>query len=134
MFHYIVVDRITGEIKYPAYGTSESCFIRDDCIVIKIDKPLNNHEDYFFNIRTGQVEKRIECPVVVSKNTIKADSTEEAIISNIPRGCACLHDGKEYTIDDGIIEFTADHVGDYVFLFSLFPYNPVTITVEATKP
>ena len=130
MFHYVVVDGISGEIKYPAYGTSESCFHRDGCLVIKIDKYLDNHTDYFFNLRTGKIEKRPSFNILLNKPSIKADSTEQAIISNIPRGTTCLYDDQASVVDDSLIEFTAEHPGEYVFEFSMFPYIPTTITVE----
>ena len=91
-------------------------------------------EGKYFNYAAQQVEERPIFPIVVNKSTIAADSTEEAIISNIPRGTVCTHDGDTYTVDDGLIEFTADHVGDYTFTFELFPYLPMTITVSATEP
>ena len=68
-------------------------------------------------------------PAVANKTEVIADNTDEVIISRVPLGCTCTLDGEPVTVTEELITFTAEHVGTYVFNFSMFPYLDGTITI-----
>lgn len=117
--------------KITGYSMGSFTLITDDSIV-ESDRPMTDATHYF-DISDQTLKEKQPFPALLNKSTIKADATEEAIISSIPKGSTCRHDGETYTVDDGIVSFTAEHVGEYVFKFECFPYLPATITVEATQ-
>ena len=86
-----------------------------------------------FYISDGKAVERPVMPIVASASSIKADGKAESIISGIPVGVTCDHEGTSTVMTDTSIDFTAEHPGTYTFSFSKFPYVPVTITIEATS-
>lgn len=127
MNFFTFYDPNTGEIKANGAGA----IVGVDSLS-RIDGYYSK-ETHYVDVLRNQVADRPSMNIVVNKNTIKADSSEEAIISNIPTGCSMTHDGETHQMSDNLLEFTADHVGVYTFLFEKFPYKPVTISVEATS-
>lgn len=75
------------------------------------------------------IKDKLPFPAVANKTEVIADNTDEVIISRVPLGCTCTLDGEPVTVTEELITFTAEHVGTYVFNFSMFPYLDGTITI-----
>lgn len=72
--------------------------------------------------------------IVTDRTAIPADGSSVAKITGIPAGATLTLDGDEHTVEDGEVDLTADHVGDYALSFSLFPYVPFSLTITGTQP
>lgn len=87
---------------------------------------------YYVEVATGTVEKRPSFAFTVSGTSIPADGKTEIKITNIPTGTVVSYDAKNYTINDGELDFTTTDVGTHVLSFTLFPYVPYSETITAT--
>lgn len=128
MKKHVFYDPLTGEIR--GYVEGSVVDVEDHHM---IESERMSSDDYYVDIIRKVILPRPIMPIVANKSQIKADSTEEAVISNIPLNSTCYHDGQTIQMDEQIINFTADHPGVYKFLFEKFPYKLTSISVEAVS-
>ena len=68
-------------------------------------------------VNNGVVTYKTALPIVQDKITISADNADTVTFSNIPVGTVV----SGVSIDDGILEFTTNHVGSHIFTFENQP-------------
>lgn len=87
-------------------------------------------DDLIHYVDGGLIVNRPTMPGTLNKSTITADSTDTAIISNLPP-CTVTFAGEAYEVTDGSFELTVDTPGTYEISVEAFPYLPATFTIEA---
>lgn len=134
---YIIFDA-TGKIKCISSGAPPQNFCLNGEQFLPMDSAsasVSSAEQWVdLTVNPPAITPRPTMPTVVNKTSIVANGADTAIFSNIPNNTVCTYDGEDHVVTDGLIEFTADHDGDYTFTFTLFPYLPLTITITATEP
>ena len=90
-------------------------------------------DDLIHYVDGGLIVNRPTMPGTLNKTTITADSTDTAIISNLPQPCTVTFAGQTYLVEDGEFAFTADIPGSYIVEVEAFPHLPATFTVEAIE-
>lgn len=119
----------TGELKGYAFGDTIQC---GDLGMIETTT-IGNSDLEYVNIKTGLLEHRPQFAISVDKTTIVANNTDTAKITGIPANTVCTYEEAEHTITDGEIDFTAEHAGEYILTFSLWPYIDYSTTITATE-
>ena len=93
------------------------------------------HEDvdaFECYVLEGELAIKSKILSVTSNETIIANGTDEAIISNIPAGVQVQWpDGQTDIVTGGEISFSVDLPGTYTFRFTAVPYLDKEITIEA---
>ncbi len=130
MAYLIFFDKLTGEIQ--GYGTGPITASGASGITVSELIPNQNLQYVDLSIAGLPVTQRPTFPISVDKMSIAADGKDTATISGIPANTVCNYEGTNHTITDGMIEFTADHGGDYILQFTLFPYIPYSLTIRAS--
>lgn len=132
---FAVYKRNTGEVVYRASGQSSSQFENNElACVMTIDNTVKGLTHYVdLTVNPPAIKAKEPFPAVANKTEIIADNKDEVIISRIPLGCTCTLDGEPVIITEELITFTAEHVGTYVFKFSMFPYLDGTITITGKE-
>lgn len=90
-------------------------------------------DDLIHYVDGGLIVNRPTMPCTINKTTITADSTDTAIISNLPEPCTVTFKGQEYEVTDGTFGFTADLPGTYAVKVEAWPHLDATFTVEAVE-
>jgi len=93
------------------------------------------HEDvdaFECYVLEGELAIKSKILSVTSNETIIANGTDEAIISNIPAGVQVeWPDGQIDIVNDGEIRFSVDLPGTYTFRFTAVPYLDQEVVIEA---
>ena len=92
---------------------------------------VGDYNDTSHYVNGVTVTEKPQMSLSVSSTSVKADATDLVTITNIPVGAKVVVDGNVIQVDDGIVELTFDHVGEYSLTFSLFPYKPEEVIVNA---
>lgn len=129
---YIIFDA-SGKIKCVASGAPPQNFCLNGEQFLPTDSAsasVSSVEQWVdLSVNPPALKDKLPFPAVANKTEVIADNKDEVIISRVPLGCTCTLDGEPVTVTEELITFTAEHVGTYVFNFSMFPYLDGTITI-----
>lgn len=81
---------------------------------------------------TEEVKERPVMGLAVDRTLIVADGADVAIITGIPAGTTLRVSGREFTVDDGTLEFSSPHRGMHYLRFESFPYQDAEVFIHAT--
>ena len=90
-------------------------------------------DDLIHYVDGGLIVNRPTMPCTINKTTITADSTDTAIISNLPEPCTVTFKEQEYEVTNGTFGFTTDLPGTYAVKVEAWPHLDATFTVEAVE-
>ncbi|WP_273794690.1 hypothetical protein [Brucella intermedia] len=82
-----------------------------------------------FHIVDGSLEPRPSANI--TKDQIKADGEDSAVITGIPEGTAVRIDHEVYEVSGGTLEFTTEHPGTYRISIDAWPLLPFEAEVQA---
>lgn len=70
--------------------------------------------------------------IAADKLTMTADGVDKVTITGIPNPATCSEGLNSVSVTDGTLEYTTDTPGQHVLTFTMFPYKPVEVTLDAT--
>jgi len=128
--NYILYDKITGEILRVGVCSEDVFELQKQEATVEIMEGIaNDLVQYVFD---GVVTDKVENPAEISKTIMLANGVDTAIISNLPNPTTVWFDGVEYTVTDGIFEFTVDTPGELRIRCESFPYLDKEFMVNAS--
>jgi len=71
-------------------------------------------------------------PIAINRTEIPADKRSKVKITGLPVPCVVQIDGEPVTIEDGLLELTAEMPATYWVVFDQFPYMPWSAEITVT--
>lgn len=127
MIDYTLFDTETGKIK--SFGT-----VQEEVFVSRRSESHNiidgAYDDAVYYIVDDVPVKRPSFEL--SKVAVAADGIDSTIATGLPVPSVFDIDGEEYTVVDGVFEFSTTIPGRYLITMKTFPYTENTIEVVFT--
>ena len=123
---YYIFDKNANPDLFPGVLVNDG--IVDDLIRNNSADVLTN---YYFDNDYQAVMPKPANPAIIDKATINPDGVDTATISGIPTNCVVTVGGTDYTVTDGVFEFSTNSPGVYTIVLRLFPYLQKSFEVTA---
>ena len=132
LFYVTIYDTVTGRIIGNAQHSGCASFAVPSRNIDETAGTFSG-DTHFYSSGSGTCITRPDILLDMTSTSIKADGVSQCSMNGIPAGALVTTDGlNPQTCDDGVLEFTATHAGQYVIVVSAFPYLDRTVTVTAT--
>lgn len=122
---YNKIGRFIRNVYCPADAKNIQCEQGENWIV-------GIYDDSYYMV-DGVPAARPQMPGSLDTNTIAADASEVATISNLPQPCTVTFKGQQYEVADGSFGFTVDIPGTFVVKVEAWPHLDDEFTVEAIE-
>ncbi|HEV7284126.1 MAG TPA: hypothetical protein VGN75_04645 [Kaistia sp.] len=80
----------------------------------------------------GEPVARPVAPIAINRTEIPADKRSKVKITGLPVPCVVHIDGEPVSVEDGLLDLTAEMPGTYWVVFDQFPYMPWSAEIAAT--
>lgn len=80
----------------------------------------------------GEPVARPVAPITINRTEIPADKRSKVKITGLPVPCVVQIDDQEVTVEDGLLELTAEMPATYWVVFDQFPFMPWSAEITAT--
>ncbi|MFI5409148.1 hypothetical protein [Kaistia sp. UC242_56] len=80
----------------------------------------------------GQLVAQPVAPIAINRTEIPADKRSKVKITGLPVPCVVQIDDQSVTVEDGLLDLTAEMPATYWIVFDQFPYMPWSAEITAT--